>query len=150
MRPEEIQFEAPAYTGALETYSFSGEDRTVLAFFPGAFTDVCTEEMCMIRDSLEELNDLGTEVIAVSVDTPFALERFAEENDIEFTMVSDQGGEISSRYGVDTEMPGLEYTVATRALFVVEENEVVYRQVLDDPTELPDLDDLKSYLRDTD
>ena len=44
----------------------------VLAFFPGAFTSVCTREMCTFRDSLAKLNTLKAQVVGVSVDDPFS------------------------------------------------------------------------------
>lgn len=43
----------------------------VLAFFPGAFTSVCTQEMCTFRDSMASFNNLKAKVIGVSTDTPF-------------------------------------------------------------------------------
>jgi peroxiredoxin len=44
--------------------------KTVLAFFPGAFTGVCTKEMCAFRDSIATLSSLNAQVVAVSVDSP--------------------------------------------------------------------------------
>jgi len=50
----------------------------VLAFFPGAFTSVCTKEMCTFRDRMARLNNLDAEVIGISVDSPFAQKAFKE------------------------------------------------------------------------
>ena len=44
----------------------------VLAFFPGAFTSVCTKEMCTFRDSLARLNSLKAQVVGISVNDPFS------------------------------------------------------------------------------
>jgi peroxiredoxin len=144
---EDIGFEAAAYSeGETQRVSFDGDGTTVLAFFPGAFTGVCTEEMCEFRDSMSEFKELDAEVIGVSVDTPFALEEFAEQNDLNFTLVSDTSKEISENYGVKTEMPGLGYEIATRATFIVHDGEVVYSEILDDPSELPDFKVLKEQL----
>ena len=143
----QIMFEAPAYhNGETQRYSFSGEGTTVLAFFPGAFTGVCTEEMCEFRDQMSEFDELDVEVIGISVDTPFALEEFAEKNDLDFTLVSDTDKEISNQYGVKTELPGLGYEIATRATFIVKEGEVVYSEILDDPSNLPDFGSLNDEL----
>ena len=140
-------FSAPAFlNGEVQNFEFDGEGISVLAFFPGAFTGVCTEEMCSFRDSMAEFNDLGAEVIGISVDTPFSLEEFAEQNNLNFTLVSDTGKEIADQYGVKTEMPGLEYEIATRATFIVQDGEVVYSEVLDDPSNLPDFEKLKQEL----
>lgn len=149
MEKDGLRFEAPAYTGEVERYSFDAEGTTVVAFFPGAFTEVCTEEMCMLRDSMQELDSLGADVLGISVDTPFALREFARQNDLSFPLISDHSAEISKQYGVDTEMPGLGYRVATRAVFLIEDGEVLYREVLDDPTKLPDLGTLKKHLKDS-
>jgi peroxiredoxin len=142
---DKIEFEAPAYQeGETQRYTFNGEGITVLAFFPGAFTGVCTEEMCNFRDSMAEFKEMDAEVLGISVDTPFALEEFAEKNDLNFTMVSDTSKEISEQYGVKAAMPGLEYEIATRAVFVVKDGEVVYSEVLEDPSNLPNMDQLKN------
>ena len=145
---DQIGFEAPAYhKGETQRFSFNGEGTTVLAFFPGAFTGVCTEEMCSFRDSMAEFNDLGAEVIGISVDTPFSLEEFAEQNNLNFTLVSDTGKEIAEQYEVKTEMPGLKYEIATRAVFVINNGEVVYSEILEDPTNLPDMKELKNSIK---
>lgn len=144
---QKIEFESAAYSeGESKRFSFDGDGTTVLAFIPGAFTGVCTEEMREFRDSMSEFKDLDAEVIGVSVDTPFALKGFAEKNDLNFTLVSDTGKEISEQYGVKTEMPGLEYEIATRATFIVHDGEVVYSEILEDPSELPDFKALKEQL----
>jgi len=144
---EDVVFEAAAYSeGEIKRFSFEGNGTTVLAFFPGAFTGVCTEEMCEFRDSMSEFRELDAEVIGVSVDTPFALKEFAEQNNLEFTLVSDTDKDISEQYGVKTKMPGLEYEVATRATFIIHDREIVYSEVLEDPSDLPDFGALKEKL----
>ena len=145
---DQVEFESAAYhNGETQRFSFNGEGLTVLAFFPGAFTGACTEEMCNFRDSMSEFNDMDTEVIGISVDTPFALEEFAEQNELDFTLVSDTSKEISRNYGADTVMPGLEYEVANRAVFLVKDGEVIYEERMDDPTNLPDMERLKEEIR---
>jgi len=54
--------------------------KVVLAFFPGAFTSVCTKEMCSLRDALHNFNKLDAVVLGVSVNDPFTLKGFAERN----------------------------------------------------------------------
>ena len=145
---DQISFESGAYhNGETQRLSFDGEGLKVLAFFPGAFTGACTEEMCNFRDSMSDFNQMDTEVIGVSVDTPFALEEFAEQNELNFTLVSDTSKEISKNYDVNTVMPGLEYEVANRAVFLVKDGEIIYEERMDDPTNLPDMDRLKEEIR---
>lgn len=144
---DQLEFESAAYhNGETQRFSFNGEGLTVLAFFPGAFTGVCTEEMCNFRDSMSEFNKMDTKVIGISVDTPFALEEFAEQNELDFTLVSDTSKEISENYGVKIVMPGLEYEVSNRAVFLVKDGEIIYEEKMDDPTNLPDMKRLKSEL----
>jgi peroxiredoxin len=63
--------------------------RTIFAFFPGAFTGVCTQEMCAFRDMLGEIQRLKGEVVGISVDAPFAQKEFAEKNNITFPLLCD-------------------------------------------------------------
>jgi len=146
---DDVSFSAPAVTeNDIFEYEFEGEGTTVLAFFPGAFTSVCTEEMCEFRDSLSELNDLGAEVLGVSVDTPFSLNEFREQYNLKFKLVSDNRKEIIDQYDVRTDFLEMGFTgLAQRAIFIVNDGEVVYSQVMDDPENLPDLDDLREALR---
>ena len=51
--------------------------KVVLAFFPAAFTGVCTKELCNFRDSLAKLNSVDANVVAISVDAPFSNAAFA-------------------------------------------------------------------------
>lgn len=134
---------ASVIEGEIEEYSFKGEGTTVLAFFPGAFTPPCREEMCSFRDQMNEFNDLGAEVVGISVDTPFALQEFADQNDLNFRLASDTSKEISEKYGVKTVFPDTGHEIAERAVFLVKDGEVVYRQVMDDPHNLPDMKKLK-------
>lgn len=141
---DRLEFESAAYhNGETQRFSFDGKGLSVIAFFPGAFTGVCTEEMCNFRDSMSDFNEIDAEVVGISVDTPFALEEFAEQNDLNFTLVSDTSKDISRNYGVHTVMPGLEYEVANRAVFLVKDGEIVYEERMDDPRNLPDMERLK-------
>jgi peroxiredoxin len=142
---DEVEFEAAAFhDGETQRYSFDGEGATVVAFFPGAFTGVCTEEMCEFRDTMNEFNELNVDVIGISVDTPFALKEFADKHDLGFTLVSDTSKEISKNYNVDTMMPGLEYEISNRAVFIVKDGNLVYEERLEDPSNLPDMEKLKN------
>src|SRR5437763_8468188 len=66
-----------------------GKKNTVLLFFPAAFTGVCTKEMCDITSGLNGYSSLNADVIAVSVDGPFAQEAWAQKEKIGITLASD-------------------------------------------------------------
>src|SRR2546421_2862839 len=66
-----------------------GKKQTVLLFFPAAFTGVCTQEMCGQTGELAEYEKLGSDVIAISVDTPFSQDAWAKANHIKLTLASD-------------------------------------------------------------
>ena len=61
----------------------------VINFFPAAFTGVCTQQMCTNRDDLAFYQELGANVIGISVDMPFSLKVFKEQNKIDFELLSD-------------------------------------------------------------
>src|SRR5260370_4263212 len=71
-----------------------GQKNTVLLFFPAAFTGVCTTEMCDISAGLGAYSGLNADVIAVSVDTPFAQEAWAQKEKISLTLASDLNKEV--------------------------------------------------------
>jgi peroxiredoxin len=61
----------------------------IINFFPAAFTGVCTEQMCTNRDDMSFYSELGVNVIGLSVDMPFSLKAFKEQNKIGFDLLSD-------------------------------------------------------------
>lgn len=138
-------FTAPAAVGGVESMTLSdalADGPVVLAFFPGAFTSVCTSELCSFRDRLGAFEDVNASVFGVSADSPFALDEFREQHDLSFPLVSDFEKEIIDAYGVRTSFDhvGLE-GLAKRAVFVVDsDGEVTYAWVSDDPGVEPDYD----------
>jgi peroxiredoxin len=119
---------------------FAGR-KTVLAFYPGAFTGVCDKEMCTFRDSLAQLNAADAQVVGISVDGPFANAEFAKRNRLEFPLLSDYGRTAVEAYGLALNdfagMPG--YTVAQRAVFVLDADHVIrYAWVAEHPGTEPD------------
>jgi peroxiredoxin len=103
--------------------------------------------MCKFRGSLRKLNDLGAEVIGISVDTPFSLDEFREQYGLNFKLVSDNRKEIIDQYDVRTDFAEMGFTgLAQRALFIVKDGEIVYRQIMEDPDEMPDFKRLEREL----
>ena len=113
----------------------------VLAFFPAAFSSVCTKELCTFRDSLARLNQAKAQVLGISVDTFFALKAFHTDQKLTFPLLSDFNKQTIRDYGVYNEdMIGLK-GIAKRAVFVIDaDGKVRYRQVLDDARNEPDYD----------
>ena len=120
----------------------------VILFFPLAYTGVCTEEMCSVSAGLADYDALDAQVWGISVDSPFAQEAWANENDITIPLLSDFNKEVSAAYGSQFEdLIGFK-GVAKRSAFVVDKSGVVrFASVSDDPTELPDFDAIKACLQ---
>ena len=116
--------------------------RTILAFYPAAFTGVCTKEMCTFSDGMSSLSSSGASILGISVDSPFSNAAFAEANGIGFPLLSDVHREAVAAYGVslsDFVIPG--YTVAQRSIFVVEsDGSIGYSWVAENPGIEPDYD----------
>jgi peroxiredoxin len=113
---------------------------TVLAFFPGAFTSVCTKELCTFRDSMAKFNRMNAKVLGISVDQPFSLSEFKKQNNLSFPLLSDFTEEVSRKFGGVHEnafkVKGL--NVSKRAVFVLDKNGVVtYKWVSEDPGKEP-------------
>jgi glutaredoxin-dependent peroxiredoxin len=120
----------------------------VLAFFPAAFSSVCTKELCTFRDQLGPMNHLAkAQVLGISVDTPFALKAFANEQKLQFPLLSDFNKDVIRAYDVfNPDMIGLK-GVAKRAIFVIgRDGTVKYREVLDDARNEPNYDQLNGAL----
>lgn len=126
---------------------FQGKN-VVLLFFPLAFTSVCTDELCHMRDNLSDYNDLNAEVIAVSVDSPFTLEKFKQEQNLNFPLLSDFNKETSRAYGSLYEdfVMGMK-GVSKRSAFVLDKDGVIrYAEVLDNAGDLPNFEAVKETL----
>jgi peroxiredoxin len=111
----------------------------VLAFFPAAFSGVCTKEMCTFRDSMAELNKASGTVLGVSTDTFFALKAWGDQQKLTFPLLSDYNKDVIRQYDVvNPDMVGLK-DIAKRAVFVVGRDGIVkHREVLDDARNEPD------------
>jgi peroxiredoxin len=124
--------------------------KVVLAFFPAAMSPVCTKEMCSFRDSFQELSDAGAQVIAVSIDGPFANKQFTAMHNLNFPVLSDYARDAVKKYGVV--MPDLlhvkQYNAAKRSVFVIDSNGTVkYKWVSDNPLIEPNYEEIKQVIR---
>ncbi|MGQ5637218.1 MULTISPECIES: peroxiredoxin [unclassified Streptomyces] len=121
---------------------FRGERNVVLLFYPFAFTGVCTGELCELRDNLPKFSDRGTQVLAVSNDSIHTLRVFAEQEGLEYPLLSDfwPHGNVSRAYGVFDEDKGC----AVRGTFIIDKEGVVRWTVVNG---LPDARDLNDYVK---
>lgn len=127
----------------LETFTLStavADGPIVLAFFPLAFSSVCTTQVADIQaNHYDALTALDASVYGVSVDSPFTLREFHADEGLSFPLVSDFNRDIVEAFDLVTDAVGLE-DVAKRAVFVVDEDRtVVYADVLEDGSEIPDM-----------
>jgi peroxiredoxin len=125
------------------------QKNTVILFFPFAFTGVCTNELCEIRDSYKDYDQLDAQVIAISVDAHPTLAKFKEEQNYNFTLLSDFNKQASTAYQAIYDVFGPGYKgVAKRSAFVVDKNgQIRYAEVLENAGELPDFEAIKECLR---
>ena len=124
-----------------------GRDKVVLLFFPLAFSPVCTDEMCHMRDTWSQWEGLDAQVLGISVDSPFVTDRFRADEGIPFPILSDFNKDVASRYGVLYEdLKGLK-GVAKRSAFVIDaDGKVAYAWVTEDPTVQVPFDEIKAAL----
>ena len=113
----------------------------VLAFFPAAFSSVCTKELCTFRDSLARFNQANAQVYGISVDTFFTLKAFGDQQGLTFPLLSDFNKQAIKAFGVFNEdMIGLK-GIAKRAVFVIDKAGVLrYKEILDDARNEPNYD----------
>ncbi|MBT65052.1 redoxin domain-containing protein [Coraliomargarita sp. SDUM461003] len=121
--------------------------KTVLLFFPLAFTSVCMKEMCDVSDSITAYNDLNAAVYGISVDSPFAQEQMAKVDGLKFPLLSDFNKEVSTAYDVCyADLLGFK-GVSKRSAFVIDEKGVIiYSESSEDPHDLPNFDAIKAAL----
>lgn len=124
-----------------------GRKNTVLLFFPLAFTGVCTKEMCEISEGMNAYSSLGADVIAISVDSPFAQEAWAEKEKISVRLGSDLNKKTAKDYGVLLDDLGGFGSTSARAAFVIDKAGVVqYSEQTPTPKDLPNFEAIKAVL----
>ena len=113
----------------------------VLAFFPAAFSGVCTKELCTFRDSMAKLNSAKAQVYGISVDTFFTLAAFKKDQNLNFPLLSDFNKDVIQAYGAyNPDMIGLK-GIAKRSTFVIDKDGVIrHAEVLEDARNEPNYD----------
>lgn len=143
------EFTAPLANGDVETVTLSellsNDSPVVLAFFPGAFTSVCSHEMNTFQDRLDTLTQDGAALYGVSIDSPFSLNEFRDQLELDFGLLSDTNRDLVTAYDVatDFEHVGVE-DIAQRAVFVIDgDRTITYRWVGENAGVEPDYDEVE-------
>lgn len=125
----------------------TGDENIVLLFFPLAFSPPCHEELCSIRDGFNEFKELNAAVIGVSIDSPFVLNRWKEELNLPYPLLSDFNKTVGKAYGAFHEELGPLKGVNKRAAFIIDKaGAIQYVWISDDPGTLPDIAEIKQEL----
>jgi peroxiredoxin len=127
---------------------FTGKNVLVL-FFPLAFTGVCTKELCSIRDNISIYNEANAQVLGISVDSLFVLDKFKKEQNLNFPLLSDFNKAASKAFDVLYEtFPAFEMQgVSKRAAFVIDKEGIVqYAEICATPGELPNFEAIQKKL----
>ena len=116
--------------------SFRGEKNVLLVFYPFAFSGICTTELCQVRDELPRYQNDDLQVLAISVDSPYALRSYAESQGYQFPLLADfwPHGEVARAYGVFNEIAGM----ANRGTFLIDKDGVVRFAEMNAPGEARD------------
>ena len=119
-------FELPASSNRIIKLSnFRGKKNVLLAFYPFAFSPVCSLQLPGLQESLGKFQELDTEVLGISVDSKHSSTAFAEHLKLDFPLVSDFNKETTAAFGVLREGG-----FAERALFVIDkEGRIAYAHV---------------------
>jgi peroxiredoxin len=148
----EVGSKAPAFTlldtdgNEFSSNSFAGK-KTVIAFFPAAFSGVCAEELCTFRDALADYAGIDAEVIGISIDGRFANGAFRDANNINFPILSDYKQTAIADFDVVwPDFAGMDgYTTARRSVFVIgTDGNIAWKWLSDVPSDLPPFDEVKS------
>jgi len=140
--PDFTLWEAPGKSITLSEELENGP--VVLVFYPADFTSGCTKELCTFRDMLTGFNDMGAQVLGISVDGIFSHAAFKKANDLDFPLLSDWEKTTIRNYGiVFPDLAGMK-EVAKRSVFVVDtDGTLAYVWVSDNPGILPNFDEVQ-------
>lgn len=121
----------------------------LLLFFPLAFTSVCTAELCDVRDAMTLYNGFDVTVLGISVDSVYTLAKYKEDQQLNFTLLSDFNKEVSRKYGSLYEKFGFDMEgVSKRSAFLIDREGVIqYAEVLENAGEQPNFAALKEEIR---
>ena len=122
---------------------------TLLLFFPLAFTSTCTAELCSVRDNIGWYNNVNAKIFGISVDTLQTLAKYKEDQQLNFTLLSDFNKEVSRAYNSIYEMFGYNMKgVSKRSAFVIDKDGIIrYAEVLENAGEQPNFEAIQQVLK---
>ncbi|MGJ0623100.1 thioredoxin-dependent thiol peroxidase [Xenorhabdus bovienii] len=117
------KFSLPDQDGETVSVSDFKGQRVLVYFYPKAMTPGCTVQACGLRDKMNELKEIGVEVLGISTDTPERLSRFAEKERLNFTLLSDVDHQVAEQFGVwgEKQFMGKTYDGLHRISFLVDQ-----------------------------
>lgn len=123
---------APAFTGKdqnsnkVSLADFKGK-KVVLYFYPKDSTPTCTVQACNLRDNFALLKQQGIEIIGVSADDIKSHQKFANKNQLPFSLIADTAKIIIEKYGVwaEKKLFGIKYMGIRRTTFVIDEKGII-------------------------
>lgn len=123
---------------------FRGEKNVVLVFYPMAFTGICTGELCEIRDQRPAFVSDDVQVLGISCDTPASLKAFAEQEGLEYPLLSDfwPHGDVSKMYDSWFEPRGF----SMRGTFIIDKAGILRWSVVNSPGDARNTDEYKQAL----
>ncbi len=127
---------------------FKGK-KVVLLFVPAAFTGVCTKELCSVRDSISDYNNINAVILGISCDSLFTLGKWKEEQNLNFPLLSDYNKTVTALYGCAYEnfVFGMQGN-SKRSAFVIDENGIVqHAEILESAGDLPNFEAIMSALK---
>ena len=144
----EVADAAPDFTlkdqhnGEVNLASFKGSQAVVLLFYPATFTGVCQGELQAVQDDLATFQNDDVQVVAISVDSPFANKVWAEQQGFTFPILSDfwPHGAVAQAYGVFNDVVGR----ACRGTFVIDQQGIVRWKIVN---AIPDARDHSEYAK---
>ena len=146
---EAPDFELPDQHGTpVKLSSFRGAKNVVLVFYPLAFSPVCSNEMCALREDFPEAGGGSArddvELLTVSVDSFFTHRAWADAENFQFGLLADfwPHGATARAYGVFDEAKGL----ATRGTFIIDKEGIVRWKVVNPIPQARDIADYQKAL----
>ncbi len=113
---------------------YRGQRHVLLAFYPLAFSPLCSHQLPEIQREMQRFHALETEVLGISVDSWYANQEFARKLGLGFTLLSDFDRATCAAYGVL--VPDRGYS--RRALFLVDKSgRIAWRDIAPTPTDIP-------------
>ena len=94
----------------------------VLYFYPKDNTPGCTKEACAFRDNMERIVGQGAMVLGVSPDNPASHDKFKDQHDLNFSLISDPDKAICEKYDIigEKKMFGKSYKGVIRTTYIID------------------------------